>query len=126
MLNISAGQANTEYLFRKRGAKNYWDAVEASRKLEVLNPPFLHRSGYSWVADLPPHWTDGDDTRNPQRSRLMLFEDRVPVGFAHQTHADIAGHGKGRYSHWKDLLIFSATDNSDPNTNGRRYSIGTM
>ncbi len=126
MLNISAGQANTEYLFRRRGARNYWDEVEASRQLETLNTPFRHRGGYSWVADLPPHWADGDDTRSPQRSRLMLFENGIPVGFAHQTHADIEAHGRGRYSHWKDTLIFSATDNSDPNQNGRRYSIGSM
>jgi SAM-dependent methyltransferase len=126
MLNISAGQANTEYLFRQRDVRNYWDAVEASRQLEALNPPFRHRGGYSWIADLPSHWADGDDMRNPQRSRLMLFEDDLPVGFSHQTHADIQAHGGGRYSHWKDTLIFSATDNSDPNTNGRRYSIGTM
>lgn len=126
MLNISAGQANTEYLFRQQGAKNYWDIVVASRQLEALNPPFRHRGGYSWIADLPPHWADGDDVRNPQRSRLMLFEDDIPVGFSHQTHADIEAHGGGRYSHWKDTLIFSATDNSDPNLNGRRYSIGTI
>jgi hypothetical protein len=29
----------------------------------------------------------------------------------------------GRYSHWCDGLIFSTSDNSDPNTNKRRYGI---
>jgi hypothetical protein len=29
----------------------------------------------------------------------------------------------GRFSHWGDGLHFSASDNSDPRTNGRSYTI---
>jgi hypothetical protein len=50
-------------------------------------------------------------------------------------HDDIRALGGGRYSHWigsdqgtpdgvlESSLYFSASDNSDPNENGRRYSI---
>ncbi len=123
LLNISAGEANTEYLFRKAGVSSYWDQVMTKHETEMLAPPFVHRKGQAWSLTLPQHAGTGDDLQEPRRSRLMLFEDGVPLGFAHQTHADIEGHGGGRYSHWKDLLIFSTTDGSDPNTNGRRYTI---
>jgi pectate lyase len=36
-------------------------------------------------------------------------------------HADIAEFGRGRFSHWGEAIIFSASDNTDANTNGRRY-----
>jgi len=39
----------------------------------------------------------------------------------HTIHGDIAKQGSGRYSHWGNSLVFSASDNSDPNTNGRSY-----
>jgi len=39
----------------------------------------------------------------------------------HAIHGDIAKQGNGRYSHWGNSLVFSASDNSDPNTNGRSY-----
>jgi hypothetical protein len=53
----------------------------------------------------------------------MLYEDGVPVGFAHQPLLHVEAHGSGRYAHWEDSLVFSSTDGSDPNSNGREYSI---
>lgn len=40
-------------------------------------------------------------------------------------HDDIRSLGKGRYSHWRTQLYFSASasDSGDPRSNGRRYSI---
>ncbi len=55
-------------------------------------------------------------------SRLVLFEDGVPIGPAHCSHFDIRTHGGGRYSHWTGWLYFSTPDNSDPRTNGRVYT----
>jgi SAM-dependent methyltransferase len=123
LLNITAGEANTEYLFRPKGATNYWDEVIAKSNNEVLQSPFIHRAGYAWTANLEPYVHVSDTAEHPQRSRIMLYEDGVPVGFAHALHKQIGGHGGGRYSHWGSTLIFSATDNSDPNKNGRQYSI---
>jgi hypothetical protein len=31
--------------------------------------------------------------------------------------------GGGRFSNWNNWLVFSASDNSDPRTNGRVYSV---
>jgi SAM-dependent methyltransferase len=123
LINISAGHGNTEFLFRHQGAKNYWDEVRATTRLTELHGPFLHRAGHGYQIDLPNYVETADDIQHPRRSRLMLYEDGEPVGFAHQTIADIENHGRGRYSHWQKFLIFSTTDGSNPNTNGRRYAI---
>jgi hypothetical protein len=60
----------------------------------------------------------GDD---PTRSPVLLYEDNQPLGPAHSRIEDIGRLGKGRYSHSKRGLVFSATDNSDINTNNRTY-----
>jgi len=122
LLNINAGEANTEYLFRKKGVSNYWDTVLQGRQLHVHGKPFKHVRGFAWGIDLP-QWDDlADNKEHPKRSSLMLYEDNVPIGFAHADLDHIAAHGKGRYSHTGARLVFSTTDNTDPNTNGRQYS----
>ena len=56
-------------------------------------------------------------------SSLLLREDGEPLFGAHAAHQAIRDWGGGSYSHWEDCLIFSASDNSDPNNNGRQYEI---
>jgi len=123
LLHINAGEANTEYLFRKKGAKNYWDDISLNHKKELLVGPYIHQKGFAWIVQLKQHEASSDNKDNPRRSKLMLFENGVPLGFAHAPHSHIQAHGRSRYSHWGDSLIFSTTDNSDPNSNGRTYSI---
>jgi asparagine synthase (glutamine-hydrolysing) len=53
--------------------------------------------------------------------KYTLFEDDTPMVLSACSHADICRIGRGRYSVWNDEVIFSTTDNSDPNLNGRRY-----
>lgn len=60
-------------------------------------------------------------------SQLILFEDGKPLR-AHSGHSDIEDKGAGLYSHWRDnknqvYIYFSASDNSDPRTNKRIYSM---
>ena len=50
-------------------------------------------------------------------------EGRQVVGPANQAHQAIRDQGGGRYSIWKGFLYFSASDNSSPATNGRRYQL---
>ena len=65
---------------------------------------------------------DSDD--NPRHSPVLFYEDYRLLGPAHSSHHDIMALGHGRYSHWKTQgLLFSTSDNSDPNTNGRVYLI---
>jgi len=67
-------------------------------------------------------WRRAPDTISDlRRSRLILFEDGRPLGPPHQPHGQISSLGDGRYSHWNNFILFSASDNSDPRTNGRHY-----
>src|SRR5262249_24740104 len=47
----------------------------------------------------------------------------VPLGPAHTKPEDVAAFGQGRYVHWGGVLFFSASDNSDPNSNDRSYKL---
>jgi glycosyltransferase involved in cell wall biosynthesis len=55
-------------------------------------------------------------------SSLRLLENGNPLTLPHSTHSDIRKLGGGRFSHWFDHVYFSTSDNSDPRTNGKRYS----
>lgn len=92
-------------------------AIETRR---VLQPPFVHRGGCCWTFPLDE---GGDDVTDPRRSALTLFEDGRELGPAHSSHSEIEVIGGGRYAHWEKTLTFSASDNSDPNSNGRHYEI---
>ena len=70
---------------------------------------------------LPEALIAGDDLANPQSSPLQVYEQGRPIGPAHALHQDIEQAGAGRFSHWTSTLIFSASDNTDPRTNGRTY-----
>lgn len=63
----------------------------------------------------------GDTMQAPQRSGLVLFEDGVRLGPAHTEHVVIAARGQGRFSHWQNSVVFSASDGTDPRVNGRTY-----
>lgn len=85
--------------------------------------------GFCWLyrlrkradADTFARFADNDQAR--ANSPLLVYENGAPLGPAHASHAVIRNSGSGAYSHWKDDLYFSTSDNSDPNLNGRRYEI---
>jgi len=57
-------------------------------------------------------------------SLAQLYEDGQPLGPSDSLHTDIGALGGGRFSLWNDgFLYFSASDNSDPRTNGRQYTL---
>ncbi len=91
-----------------------------SDELLALKPPFEQYGGKAFVARMQV--PDGDSNQQPARSTIVLCEDEKRLGPGHSLHDDIRGKGLGRYSHWGFDVIFSASDNSDPNTNHRRYS----
>ena len=86
-----------------------------------LTGPFRHEGGNCWIAQLPAAAPLGD-VQSPGSSPTVLLEDDRVLGPAHAIHDDIRRDGAGRYSHWGVLLYLSASDNSNPNTNGRRYT----
>jgi len=70
-----------------------------------------------------------DHDSSPSASNLVLFENGKRLGAPHSLPDEIR-MGGGCYRHWqvgawarRDVLFFSTSDNSDPRTNGRAYSV---
>jgi len=95
--------------------------VDVSKQMP-LQGPYKKEQGNCWIVGLPQYENSSDNMKEGTRSKLVLYEDGKPLGPAHSLHDDIRTKGGGRYSHWTDTLYFSASDNSDPNKNGRKYS----
>jgi hypothetical protein len=123
LLEMITGEGNTEYVLQPGGAKNYWQDLLRQYTFEELSPSFSPNEGYCWLAPLPHLHDLADSDEMPTRSNLRLFEDGKQLSFAHAPHITIQKAGEGRYSHWQDRLYFSTSDNSNPNTNGRSYTI---
>jgi len=88
-----------------------------------LSPPFVRfgSKGYRSTTTLATEVADSAD--DPFRSRAILCEDDQTLGTAHSLHSEIRDKGGGRYSHWLGTLYFSTQDGSDPNSNGRLYTL---
>jgi hypothetical protein len=76
--------------------------------------------GFCYTTPLGSYYP-GDGMKDVPPSTLRLFENGKELGPAHAPHADIRAKGGGQFSHWNTTLYFSASDNSDPRTNGRKY-----
>jgi hypothetical protein len=95
----------------------------------MLYPPYPHEAGMAWQADhmlrfdlkaLQPYADDPAVEKG--RSPVMIYEEGKPLGPPHSNFADISKLGRGRFTDWIGQgLIFSTSDGSDPNSNGRRY-----
>jgi hypothetical protein len=69
---------------------------------------------------------NADDAQDPSQSALRLTENGVRLGPAHTEHTEVAAKGAGRYSHWGNEIVFSASDNTSPLENGRHYAVGYL
>lgn len=79
--------------------------------------------GFCWQIDLSEFLIEGDSSEEPHRSPFILCEDGRPLTRGHSSHDVIRNIGKGYFSHWGKRLYFSTSDNSDPRTNQRKYSL---
>jgi hypothetical protein len=82
---------------------------------------FRQEGEFSWAAAVPELEMYSDEPDFLTRSPLVVLEDDRMLGPAHSLHEAIRERGGGAYSHWRQELLLSTTDNSDPNRNGRRY-----
>lgn len=92
------------------------------RVAETIRPSDMrHEAGAGYTARLSGG-RQGD--KGTSGSRCVLLEDGKALPTPRALHADIRDKGHGRFSHWTEgTLYFSASDNSDPRTNGRKYSL---
>jgi hypothetical protein len=75
--------------------------------------------GAGFVVDVPAYLLSDKEAA----SALVLLENGKTLGPAHSMHDDIRRLGKGRFCHWGSEIYFSASDNSDPRTNGCKYTV---
>jgi hypothetical protein len=93
----------------------------------ALRPPFTKFGvGFAYVAAAPSLASYSDTLAAQTESRFVICEDGYLLGPPHSVHAEIDTKGGGRFSHWDTAggFVFSASNNSDPNTNGKRYRVG--
>jgi hypothetical protein len=86
-------------------------------ELTNISPPV----GFAFPAHIDADF--GPDDTSPERSRIIVCEDDYPLGPGHTNHDDIRLNGRGGYSHLPSYILFSTSDNSDPNKNGRKYRV---
>ncbi len=80
-------------------------------------PTFLKSTAFGNMRLAP-----GDTEDGQKRSTAILCEDDRHLGPAHASFDDIGKLGSGRYSHRQHVgILFSTSDGSNPNKNGRRY-----
>ena len=83
-----------------------------------------HEIGHCYIASMD--FGEEGDKFTGNKSGLLLFEDGKPLGPPRSIHQHIRDQGEGRYSHWtRNALYMSASDNSDPRTNGRKYEVAS-
>lgn len=96
----------------------------AVAKVRVLSGPFVRQRGHMWAISVPDLRGLADDANGQKfKSSVHIFEDGRQLMHPHSLHDDIARIGKGRFSHWGEAVYFAASDNTDPNRNGRVYSL---
>ena len=122
--NSSATKVPQQRIYREN---QLWNHVPIEEQLTaeriVADGPFEHVGGTAWKYRVAPTICQGETTITRNKSRLRLKENASAIGPPYANHADIAEYGSGRYSHWGEYLFFSSSDNSDPNSNGKVYTL---
>ncbi|WP_338826765.1 hypothetical protein [Bradyrhizobium sp. 27S5] len=87
----------------------------------LLRGEFRQGMGKSWVRSVK--YPD-------ELAGARLFEDDLELGPANQTTLEVVEGGGGRFRLYRDpidylapILVFSTSDGSNPNTNGRKYRL---
>nr|WP_068893329.1 pectate lyase [Pedobacter panaciterrae] len=95
-------------------------AVTTTSGIKTLNVSKANSDGgFSYkVYEIPV----SGDSGTGSTSTMKVFENGKELGPGHSNHADIRSIGKGRFSHWLNTVYISASDNTDPRTNGRTYT----
>ncbi len=103
-------------------------STAACTKVNLSVSSLISDGGYSYRLNKVIPGTPADNVNSKTRSKLRLFENGVEMGPAHSQHSDIRTLGKGRFSHWSaangssESVRFSATNNTNPKTNGKTYA----
>jgi hypothetical protein len=104
---------------------SFTDPTPRGGVVVLLSRPFEKHGDFGAASyelrSLPPFLDNTDQVDGEPRSPLLLYENGRLLGPAHSSIADVGRLGMGRYVHSNLGLVFSASDNTDPNVNGRHY-----
>ncbi len=99
-------------------------AADAPKRFPIPSHGVRPEIGHCWIAGMD--FGEEGDKLTGNESMLMLFEDGKPPGPPRSLHTDIREKGQSRYSHWtREALYFSASGNTAPRTNGRKYEVAS-
>lgn len=106
--------------------RSYVSTTPKGKVVIQLLPPFeVHnRSAFIGINHVRPLDEFGDDPKieGDAKSPVVIIEGVWQLSPGHTTFADVSHYGAGRFAHLKGVgIVFSSSDASDPNTNGRRY-----
>ena len=127
---ICAAAAIAAYFAAATWLKSSFDDPRPQGRIVVqLLPPYDRVGGLAFRPLLTPGASAlitglGDDpaVEDDRRSPLVLYENKTLISRGHSTFADIANTGSGHLAYWTTgELIFSSSDKTDPNRNGRFY-----
>lgn len=97
-----------------------WPACPQGERFALAKP--FDKSKASYYSAAPALAAEADAPGAITRSKFVVCEDNFVLGPAHSDLGDVAAKGGGRFSHWQGGFLFSTSDDSNPNTNGRIYS----
>lgn len=87
-------------------------------KTVPLTGPFVPNGGFGFTADLGEAFDPKSETQCG-----LISENGKLIGPGNALHQAIRDFGAGRFSVWGRSVFFSASDNTDPNTNERQYEL---
>ena len=123
-LFILTGEGNSEFVFRHEGVSNYWDDIISSRRSNEPRAAVREEAKGMSGRRRCPNSSTAQTPLRPLYDPTFSFSKTVSAPLRPFSTGCIEDLGGGRYSHWESqALYFSTSDNSDPNVNGRIYSI---
>ena len=120
------GVAAAYFALAEWSKHSYVDQVPKGKVVIQLFRPFQMHEHVA-ISNLRPaerlrSFADDENVENDTQSPVVIYENQKPLGPAHSTYADIRDYGMGRFSFGRHQgFVFTASDNSDPSTNGRTY-----
>jgi len=107
--------------------KNRWYKYDRTKmyiktiKVEIQKSEIWHENDYSYMLYIPQYSHLADNETNPTTSALKFYENDIEMKQSHTIHNAIRSLGAGKYSHWKNHLYFSSSNNSSPLHNDKKY-----
>jgi hypothetical protein len=126
--NVTSGCKDKE--IEVRGWVDRMTDVGALVQTDIVDSAWIGKLGRVSPDVFNIYWRDEGHAAlsvapDPNVSKVIVYEDGRPLGPCDSMHDHVRGVGKGAFSQWNTPtgphILFSASDNTDPTTNGRRY-----